>query len=68
MEACAAATPIVFLGHGGGPMPLIGHDGHRDLLRTWAPDSPLYSLLHSPDIKSIVVISAHHESEDGSVL
>jgi aromatic ring-opening dioxygenase catalytic subunit (LigB family) len=47
-------------------MPLIGKN--RDLMRTWAPGSSLHSILHSPDIKSIVVISAHHESDDGSVL
>lgn len=59
--------PTIFLGHGGGPLPLLGHKGHAELLRTWAPGSRIYTLLHDPSIHTVLVVSAHHESDDGGV-
>lgn len=62
------ATTAVFLGHGGGPMPLIGDPGHDALVETWAPGSPMHDALHAPGVEALIVVSAHHESRDGSVL
>lgn len=59
--------PTLFLGHGGGPLPLLGHESHTDLIRTWAPESPVHRVLHNPAVKAIVVVSAHHETVDRSV-
>lgn len=60
--------PVIFMGHGGGPLPLLGHAGHIDLLRTWEKGSVIYNALHDEKVTSIVIVSAHHESTDGSVL
>ncbi len=67
---CARRLPAMFLCHGGGPMPLMGHESHTDLLKTYekGSDSGIYEAVHSPDVKAIVFISAHHESTDNSVL
>jgi aromatic ring-opening dioxygenase catalytic subunit (LigB family) len=62
-----AMQPTLFLGHGGGPLPLLGHDGHADLLATWAPGGPLHGTLHAESVRALVVVSAHHESGDGVV-
>jgi aromatic ring-opening dioxygenase catalytic subunit (LigB family) len=59
--------PVLFLGHGGGPLPLLGHEGHYDLLRTWKEDELIYQTLHDEAVKAIVIVSAHYESIDGSV-
>ncbi|WP_165703966.1 DODA-type extradiol aromatic ring-opening family dioxygenase [Enhygromyxa salina] len=59
--------PTLFLGHGGGPLPLLDHAGHAELVRTWAPDLPIHAALHDRSVTTIVVISAHHESRDASV-
>lgn len=53
-----AQAPILYLPHGGGPLPLLGEPGHRamtDFLHT------IPSRLGSPE--AIVVISAHWETE-----
>jgi aromatic ring-opening dioxygenase catalytic subunit (LigB family) len=63
-----ATLPAIFVGHGGGPLPLLGHASHRDLLRTWAPGTSIHSALHDPAVDAIVVVSAHYESDDGCVL
>ena len=60
--------PTLFVGHGGGPLPLLGHAGHTELLSTWAPGSSVWCTLHDPSVKAILVISAHHESKDHGVL
>lgn len=49
----------VYLSHGGGPLPLLGHAEHRDMV-TFLQN--LASSLPSP--KNIVVISAHWERHD----
>lgn len=54
--------PCAFTNHGGGPLPLLGDKAHTQLLREWAPDSRMHTLVHDPRVTTIVVISAHHES------
>ena len=49
---------IVFLSHGGGPLPLLGDDGHREMV---ALLEQLGQQLPRPD--AIVVISAHWEAD-----
>lgn len=54
--------PVVFVPHGGGPMPLLGDVNHRELtlfMQSIAADLP------RP--KAIVVISAHWEEEVASI-
>ena len=49
---------VLFLSHGGGPLPLLGDDGHKemvDVLKTIPP------MIARPS--SIIVISAHWEEE-----
>lgn len=60
-------TPTLFVGHGAGPMPLLNHPGHADVVRTWAPGSQLHTAVHDPAVRAIVVVSAHYETSDGAV-
>lgn len=46
----------LFISHGGGPMPLLGDPGHRELVRTL---KAIAAALPRPD--AIVVVSAHWE-------
>jgi aromatic ring-opening dioxygenase catalytic subunit (LigB family) len=58
--------PTLFLGHGGGPLPLIGHAGHASLVDSWSAGGLVRATLHDPAVRAIVVVSAHHEgSGDG---
>lgn len=59
--------PALFVGHGGGPLPLLEHPSHEGLIETWAPGGKVHELIHDPSVKAIVVVSAHHESADGAV-
>lgn len=57
-----ATMPVVFVPHGGGPMPLLGDVNHRELTRfmqSLAADLPRPS--------AIVVITAHWEEEQVSI-
>lgn len=52
----------IYLSHGGGPLPLMGHEGHKamaEYLRRLAKGSPVP--------KQIIVVSAHWESNAFSV-
>lgn len=49
--------PVVFIPHGGGPMPVLNEPGHRELSE-FLRDLPA----HFPKPKAIVVISAHWEN------
>jgi len=58
----ASLAPILYLPHGGGPLPLLGDSRHRDLtdfLKAFAP------ALGRPD--AILVISAHWETEPATI-
>jgi aromatic ring-opening dioxygenase catalytic subunit (LigB family) len=50
--------PVLFVPHGGGPMPLLGEPNHRELTAFLQSISA-----HLPKPKSILVISAHWEEE-----
>ncbi|AMJ94386.1 dioxygenase [Alteromonas stellipolaris] len=54
--------PVIYIPHGGGPMPLLGDPGHKELI---------YFLKELPNIlpkpTAIVMISAHWESEIASI-
>ncbi|WP_020210151.1 DODA-type extradiol aromatic ring-opening family dioxygenase [Gilvimarinus chinensis] len=48
---------IIFISHGGGPMPLLGDDGHAQM------EAHLQQLAHKlPKPKAILIISAHWEA------
>ena len=49
--------PAVFVAHGGGPLPLLGHPGHASLTK-WLQS---YSATLHAQPKAILVISAHWE-------
>ncbi|HBN15282.1 MAG: dioxygenase [Gammaproteobacteria bacterium] len=53
---------IVFLSHGGGPLPLLGDQGHRELVDYL---QTLPGTLNRPD--AILVISAHWEADTPTV-
>lgn len=55
--------PAVFVNHGGGPMPLTGPDQHK----------PMYNHLKAiseafPNPKAIIIISAHWEEKQFTIL
>lgn len=54
--------PVVFVSHGGGPLPLMGAENHRDMIES------MQQLAQSlPKPKAIVMISAHWETEHFTV-
>ena len=52
-------TPIIYLSHGGGPLPLLGEPNHQQLVETL---QHLAGLIRTP--KTIVMFSAHWETQD----
>ena len=54
---------VLYVSHGGGPLPLLGDPGHRSMV-TFMQDLP--SKLHMPE--AILVISAHWEERYPTVL
>ncbi len=61
-ETINEPTPVLFFPHGGGPLPLLGHSGHRemiDFLESLAPT------LGKPS--AILVISAHWEENTPTI-
>jgi len=54
---------IVYFGHGGGPLPLLGDPGHKTMI-DFMTDLPLK--LKQPD--AILVISAHWEESEATLL
>ena len=53
----SSGTQVLFLSHGGGPLPLLGDPGHREMVSCL---SNITKELHKPE--AIVVISAHWEA------
>ena len=49
---------VLFLSHGGGPLPLLGHEGHTEMVETL---QHVAKTIKRPE--AIVVISAHWEEE-----
>lgn len=54
--------PVVYIPHGGGPMPLLGEPGHKELIQFL---KAVPNTLPKP--KAIVMISAHWESDVASI-
>lgn len=54
----ATTMPVLFVPHGGGPMPLLGEPGHRELTAFLRSASELL-----PRPKAIVVVTAHWEEK-----
>lgn len=53
--------PVLFVSHGGGPLPLLGDPGHAEMLRAFAS---IRTVLHDlPAPRALLYISAHWESE-----
>lgn len=59
--------PTLFVGHGGGPLPLLQHPSHEGLITSWRPGGVIRDTVLDPAVKALVVVSAHHESTDGAV-
>ena len=55
-------TDVLFISHGGGPLPLLGDPGHREMVSTL---QSLANTLPKPD--AILVISAHWEASRPTV-
>lgn len=56
------STPVVFLSHGGGPMPLLGDPGHAGMLKAYAQiKQKLLELPRKPS--ALLFVSAHWETE-----
>lgn len=56
-------APVLFVSHGGGPMPLLGDPSHKQMVDT-------FKLMQKslPKPKAIIVISAHWESKEIEIL
>jgi aromatic ring-opening dioxygenase catalytic subunit (LigB family) len=57
-----ALMPVLYLPHGGGPMPLLGEEGHQELIH-FLKNIP--KALPTP--KAVLMVSAHWESVTASV-
>jgi len=57
------SAQIVYLSHGGGPLPILGHQSHQKMVEFM---QALPSRLERPD--AILVISAHWEEEKATLL
>lgn len=62
-ESSESGAQIVYLSHGGGPLPILGDAGHRSMV---AFMTALPSLLRLPE--AILVISAHWEESAATLL
>ena len=51
-------SPILFLPHGGGPLPLLGDTNHQEMIKFMHEISPSLGIT-----ASILIISAHWEEE-----
>jgi hypothetical protein len=53
-------APVISLSHGGGPMPLLGDPGHKELTRSMKTRVPKILKLGTPDApKAILLVTAH---------
>jgi 4,5-DOPA dioxygenase extradiol len=57
-ELTASTSSVLFLSHGGGPMPLLGDEGHRHLVQFIQAITPTFA---KP--AAILLISAHWEED-----
>ena len=55
--------PPIYIAHGGGPMPLLNDPGHKELVDSLKQLTTLYQ---KP--KAILVVSAHWEEKDVTIL
>lgn len=55
-------APVLYIPHGGGPMPLLGDPGHEDLVKFLENISGII-----PKPSAILVVSAHWEEENPTV-
>lgn len=58
----SSLMPVVYIPHGGGPMPLLGDISHKELIEFL---SSLHKSITAP--KAIVIISAHWESHVATI-
>ena len=54
---------VIYISHGGGPLPLLGDESHQEMV-AFLKDLPVH--LHRPE--AIVVVSAHWEEAQATVL
>ncbi|CUG88853.1 aromatic ring-opening dioxygenase, LigB subunit, putative [Bodo saltans] len=57
--------PVVFLNHGGGPLPVLGDDDHKPLVAAWR--KVMAPILGYGKPRAIAVISAHYETHQPRV-
>ena len=55
------STPVLFLSHGGGPMPLLGDPGHAGMLQAFEQIKQKLQLLPQKPA-ALLFISAHWET------
>jgi 4,5-DOPA dioxygenase extradiol len=64
--SASAVFPVVFLNHGGGPLPVLNDPQHKPLVAAWkAIISPLLEKYGKP--KAIAIVSAHYEVSQPSI-
>ena len=55
-------SPVLYLSHGGGPLPLLGDKGHQNLINFFREVTPTLGIP-----KAILVISAHWEENKPTI-
>ncbi|CUG88857.1 aromatic ring-opening dioxygenase, LigB subunit, putative [Bodo saltans] len=65
-QVASAKFPVLFVNHGGGPLPLLGDPKHKELVAAWtATAASLLKKYGKP--KVIGLISAHYETHQPSI-
>jgi 4,5-DOPA dioxygenase extradiol len=65
-QVTATVFPVLFVNHGGGPLPLLGDSKHKELVAAWVTTaSTLIKNYGKP--KVIALISAHYETHQPSI-
>jgi aromatic ring-opening dioxygenase catalytic subunit (LigB family) len=59
-----ARGAVISLSHGGGPMPLMGDPGHRDIVKSLKTRVPKLLRLGTPEAPRAIVLITAHWSED----
>ncbi|CUG88855.1 aromatic ring-opening dioxygenase, LigB subunit, putative [Bodo saltans] len=66
MSSASSIFPVVFLNHGGGPLPVLNDPQHKPLIAAWK--TIIGSLLEKYGTpKAIAVVSAHYEANQPSI-
>ncbi|KAM0280545.1 hypothetical protein ACHAQH_003990 [Verticillium albo-atrum] len=61
-------APVICISHGGGPMPVLGDPGHKDIVASLTKRVPKLLRLNTPEApRAIVVVTAHWSTKTPTI-